>query len=390
MNHTSAATNFSSTETASSNQPPEPNPLTIEARICFTAVYILIFTLSVFGNSIGLHVVYTKAPSRRITDLLIKNLAIADLIFTFTNLPLIAISLHLSGPFVWIGGTFGNITCKLIFYAVPVSIAASVITLIVISFDRLCAIYFPLSQLLFHRHRIITGIIWLVALISMSPNLLLNRVSDAKGIDECTHEWPWGDDKKKAFLALRIFHVIAFIIMYAFPLLVIAVSNSLIAYRIWFHKGPGVGSRRLSNVSVRATRRKVVKLLMVVVIVFAVSWLPTYVLHYYIYFQHDVYNRIPLAWVLLLFCVSHSNCAMNPLLFIAFNKKFRHAFLDTTVALSFLPCRAVGSCVVYFREERSTTMFPDQIYQSQPSGPRLLPVKMGTRNGTANIHDTRL
>lgn len=390
MNCTNMATNFSSSETALSNQPPKPDPFTIEAKIGFTAVYILIFTLSVFGNSIGLYVVCSKAPSRRITDLLIKNLAIADLIFTFTNLPLVAISFHLTGPFVWIGGIFGDITCKLISYAIPVSIAASVITLVVISFDRLCAIYFPLSQLLFHRHRIITGIIWLVALITMTPNLLLHRVSDLNGINECIQEWPWADDQKGSFAPLRMFHVIAFIVMYAFPLLVIAVSNSLIAYRIWFHKAPGVAGRRLSNVSVRSTRRKVVKLLMVVVIVFAISWLPTYVLHYYIFFQYHLYKRIPLAWVILLFCVSHSNCAINPLLFIAFNKNFRHAFLDTTVALSFLPCRAVNSCVAYFREERSTIMFPDQSYPSQPSEPRLLPVKMGARNGAANIYDTRL
>ena len=81
-----------------------------------------------------------------------------------------------------------------IFNAVPVSIIASVITLTVISFDRFCAIFFPLSQALFHKHKTITAIIWLISLTTMAPNLLLFQVFQGGGRYYCYQVWPWDKD----------------------------------------------------------------------------------------------------------------------------------------------------------------------------------------------------
>ena len=369
----------------------------IEAKIGLTSAYIFIFAIALFGNLIGLYAVCTKAPSRRITDLLIKNLAAADLIFTITLMPLATISMHLIHPNLWIGGTFGNITCKLVFYAIPVSIAASVMTLAVISFDRLCAIFFPLSKMLFQNHKAITAIIWLLSLISVTPHLLLYQVSKVEDQYLCIQEWPWATSQEESYDVLRIFHVVAFIIMYAFPLLVISVVNSLVAHRIWFHKSPGADDRSHSNVSARVTRRRVVKLLIIIIIVFALCWMPTYAMHYLMFFQPDIFDAIPVSWVHLAFWISHANSAINPLLYIAFNKNFRFAFLDTVMALSFLPCHAVSACVVYLRGGRSISSHDQSSYQihqfsrpRQQSGSRVVPATMAARKDTGNTLDTRL
>lgn len=375
-----------------SNKTAGGSPYSIETKIGLIVAYLLIFVIALFGNSVGLYVVCFKSPSRRIAVLLIKNMVIADLIFALTIMPETVVSMFYESD-SWIGGIFGLITCKLVFYAVPVSITASVMTLTVISFDRFCAIFFPFSQAFFSKHKTITVIIWLTSLITMSPNLLLFQVFKKGDQYFCYPKWPWADDEEGTFHALRILHVIAFIFLYALPLLVMAVVNSLVARRVWFHKSPG-NTSSFNKTSAAVTRRKVVKMLLTIVIVFALCWLPTYVSHYFMFFQKDFWDEIPIIAKTLMFWVSHANSAINPLLYIAFNRNFRYAFLDATVSMFASPVRAVSSCVTYILEERSTSHLqntnPQLSRPRQQSRFRVAPDILGVRNGTGKTLDTRL
>ena len=354
--------------------------------------------MALFGNSIGLYVAFSKAPSRGITDLLIKNLAIADLIFTVTVMPGSVIFIIYEGP-RWIGGTLGHITCKMVFYAMPVSISASVITLTVISFDRFCAIFFPLSQTLFHKHKTITAVIWLISSITMTPNLPLFQVFQKGGRYFCYQIWPWAEDLNETFLALKIFHAIAFALLYALPLLIIAVVNSLVARRVWFHKSPG-NTESFNRTSAEVTRRRVVKMLVSIVVVFALCWLPTYASHYLMFFQPVVWKKIPIVVQHLMFWVSHANSAINPLLYIAFNKNVRYAFLNATIALFASLVRAVSTCTAYIMEKKSTSGAQEQndrpLRPRQHGGFRVAPATWkppktpGVRNGTGKTRENRL
>ena len=399
--HVSTEMNATDSPSAPTNTTASADLYSIAAKIGLISAYIFIFTMALFGNSIGLYVACSKAPSRRITDLLIKNLAIADLIFTVTVMPDSVIFIIYEGP-RWIGGTLGHITCKLVFYAVPVSIAASVITLTVISFDRFCAIFFPLSQALFHKHKTITAIIWLISLTTMAPNLLLFQVFQDGGRYSCYQVWPWAEDLEETFLALKIFHVIAFVLLYVLPLLIIAVVNSLVAQRVWFHKSPG-NTASFNRTPVEVTRRRAVKMLVAIVIVFALCWLPTYVHHYLMLFQPVVWGEVPIVVGHLMLWVSHANSAINPLLYIVFNKNFRYAFLNATIALFASPIRAVSTCTACIMEERSTSdaaqqqnHLPPRPRQHAYGGFRVAPATWkppktpGARNGTGKTRETRL
>ena len=327
-------------------------------KIGLVSAYVSIFVIALFGNSIGIYVVSAKAPSRRISNLLIKNLAIADLIFALTVLPHTVLYIHFEDN-RWIGGTVGTVTCKVFFYIIPVSIAASVITLTVISVDRFCAIYFPLNQGVFHKHKTKTAIIWLTSLLIMSPHLLLFQVSKSSrgDLNICSPKWPWAKDLMETFLALRVFHIVGFILLYALPLLIIVVANCFVARRLWFYKSNEISAE------VR-TRRKVVKMLIIIVVVFALCWLPSYVNHYFMYFQTDDWHKIPIEVRLLMFWVSHANSAVNPILYIAFNKNFRYEFVDATFALFTSPVRATRACLAYISEEQSTST-PDSRGQTE-------------------------
>ena len=193
---------------------------TTETKAGFTFAYITIFVISLLGNSVGLQVVVSaKTSSKRITYLLIKNLAVADLILTLTVMPYSVLLMYFDR---WFGGLMGTITCKLFCYAILVSIAASVITLTIISIDRFFVIYYPLKLTLFHKHKTITMIIWSVSLLAGSPHLLLYQVEKFRDHYVCLPEWPWSKNIIETYLVMRAFHIFAFIVLYALPLLITA------------------------------------------------------------------------------------------------------------------------------------------------------------------------
>ena len=74
-------------------------------------------------------------------------MAVADLLLSFTVMPF-QIAYFYRGV-RWFVGVFGTITCKALFYAITISIAATVFTMMFISFDRFYAIFYPLREKLF-------------------------------------------------------------------------------------------------------------------------------------------------------------------------------------------------------------------------------------------------
>ena len=324
-----------------------------ETKVGFTFAYITIFVISLFGNSVGLKVVVSaKTPSKRITYLLIKNLAVADLILTLTVMPNSVWFMYFDHN-RWFGGTMGTITCKLFFYAILVSIAASVITLTIISIDRFFAIYYPLKLTLFHKHKTITMIIWSVSLLAGSPYLLLLQVEKFRDHYVCLLVWPWSKNIIETYLVMKAFHIFGFIAFYALPLLITVVVNCLVARRVWFHKSPG---NACSNRSSTAAKRKVIRIIAIIVVGFALCWLPTYINHYFIVFQAAVWEEMPIAVSTFNLWLGHANSAINHLFYIVSNRCFRKTFLDTLTVLFAFPCRVVSHCMSYFTEEPLAAM----------------------------------
>ena len=375
----------------STNATTASDVLSVTSKIAVVTAYVIIFTIALFGNSIGLYVVCAKETSRRITNLLIKNLAIADLISTVIVMPYSVLFVFF--PHQWFGGIMGEITCKVVFYAVPVSIAASVTTMVVISLDRFCAVYFPLNQALFHNHRAVTFVIWLFSLISMTPYLFIYRVFKEGDTHSCYQVWPWADDQQETFLALRIFHIILFFLFYLLPLLIMAVFHFLVGRRLWLQGTLG-STTSVNRAAAEVSRRKVVKMLAVLVAVFALSWAPTHLFHYFIYFNQDILNKIPIVVMNFMLWVSHANSAINPMLYIALNKNFRYAFLDAAVALSTCPVRAVSARTTYFLESQVTPhshLTNDRPFrQRKHSAFRLAPAVAGYGQNARQGHETKL
>ena len=104
-------------------------------------VFGIIVFLGIIGNALVIVVVATNAQMRSTTNVLILNLALADLLFIVLCVPFTATDYALNS---W---PFGLIWCQCVQYLIYVTSYVSIYTLILMSFDRFLAVVFPVSSL---------------------------------------------------------------------------------------------------------------------------------------------------------------------------------------------------------------------------------------------------
>ena len=315
--------------------PPQPDSVGIplDLKIGLTSAYVVIFLVALFGNSVGFYVVVIKkeSSSRSVTNLFIGNMAVADLLLTITIMPFSVAFLYRNT--LWIGGTLGSVTCKALFYVMPVFISASVFTMMLISFDRFYAVFYPLKEKFFQKPKVLSAIIWISSFGLMTPNVLMFQTSEEQpGVYYCLEKWPWAPpndtDFTETYKVLKSFHICLFVVLYALPLSVTLFIYFLICRKLWLGKIPGnVTDSKIA--AENRLKRKVTCLLVITCVVFAVCWFPVYVNHYFWYVRPDQSHKLPSKVQMLFIWIAHANSALNPCLYILLNKKFRQKFQAT-------------------------------------------------------------
>ena len=293
----------------------------------------MIFLIALLGNTLGLFVVLKK-PSRshRVTNIFIANMAVADLLLTVTLMPFQVASFYRFN--YWIGGILGNITCKALFYLIPVSIAATVLTMMLISIDRFYAVFYPLKEKISRKPKVLSATIWILSFGLMLPYPLLFQVrfSPALNVHLCLQAWPWEDPNdptlKETYRVLKIFHSIVFVMLYALPLSITSIIYVLICRKLWLRVIPG-NATNSNRVAAEKSKRKVVRLLVIIVVIFALCWFPMYVDHYFWFVRPDLVDKLPVEVASFFAWLAHANSAINPCIYILMSDKFRRELAST-------------------------------------------------------------
>ena len=100
------------------------------------------------------------------------------------------------------------------------------------------------------------------------------------------------------------------------------VVYTVICRKLWLRKIPGnVTTANLA--AAQKSKRKVVRLLVVIVLVFAICWFPSYINQYIWFVRPELSNSLPTEVQLCFLWLGHANSAINPCLYILLNSKFR-------------------------------------------------------------------
>ena len=323
---------------------PEERPYTDQNRFVRTSLYLVVMVVSLVGNAIIICIVRKNRRMRNLTHYLIVNMAVADLLITVLHMPYrLQIQLTNSDAVV-VGGLMGKLICKLVGYSQDVSIASSVFTLMGISVDRFMAVVFPLKRAtLNHKARYVVGPIWIMSIVICSPLLYANKMEEYEGEFYCFEEWlPLVESET----AGRYYTAVQFALFYVVPLIVVAVLYSCIAFKVWNRHIPG--QRHLPRARFYSVaRKKLLRMFIVIVCLFAACWLPYHVV-FFLQFFNDKYLYCLIPETIMFYCLfaGHANSAINPCIYFAIHKEYRKGFSQVMLPVCCLRfSTTISSCL---------------------------------------------
>ncbi|XP_039628698.1 neuropeptide FF receptor 1-like [Polypterus senegalus] len=296
----------------------------------FIVAYVFIFLLCMVGNSLVCLIVLKNKKMRTVTNMFILNLAVSDLLVGIFCMPTTLVDNLITG---W---PFNNAVCKMSVIQ-GASVSASVFTLVAIAVERFRCIVYPFHQkLTLKKAHITIIIIWVLALIMMSPSAVTLTVVKEEYhfmVDEFNNTYPfytcweaWPDHEMRT-----IYTTILFSHIYLAPLILIVIMYAWIAVKLFRSPVPIRDGHTEDHDGHRVSRKKikVINMLLIVALLFSLSWLPLWTLMLLTDYGKLTASQLNLVTVYI-FPFAHwlafFNSSVNPIIYGYFNENFKRGF----------------------------------------------------------------
>ncbi|XP_015274435.1 PREDICTED: G-protein coupled receptor 54-like [Gekko japonicus] len=304
--------------------------------ICLTAMYLVSFVVGFAGNVLSLRMLTRRRPNRRVPSLratrsLLINLAVCDLLVVCVCMPITV------GNLIYKAWVYGDFLCRAVPFVQAVSVSASVLSLTGISLNRYYSVHNPLHARSFFTRRKILGTIlgvWVLSSGICMPLVFMNKrdeIGVVRGLPVvfpiCTEVWPQKRIK-------QAYNFLLFCALYCLPVLFNMVICCLTVHRLWSPTRPprdrGALSRILPASRLRI-RKKVAQMVVALVLLFAVSWLPIYMMDLWIEFHSpkSLQEGVPPPWALQLRPFAQwlglTNSSLNPICYCFVGNVYRSA-----------------------------------------------------------------
>ncbi|XP_031626002.1 allatostatin-A receptor-like isoform X2 [Contarinia nasturtii] len=275
----------------------------------------IIGLIGLMGNALVIIVVTANQQMRSTTNILIINLAAADILFVIFCVPFTATDYVASE---W---PFGHLWCKYVQYMIVVTCHASVYTLVLMSFDRFLAVVHPVTSMSLRTERNATLAIvaaWVIIVTTGIPAALSHGVVN----------YPYGGRNYTACLFLSeegynlvAFQVSFFLSSYVIPLFLISLLYVGMLLRLW-KNAPGCNPSAES----RKGKRRVTRMVVVIVLVFAICWLPIQIILVLKSLKLYGNSHITVIIQIISHVLAYMNSCVNPVLYAFLSDNFRKAF----------------------------------------------------------------
>uniref|UniRef100_H0VZC5 Gastrin/cholecystokinin type B receptor n=1 Tax=Cavia porcellus TaxID=10141 RepID=H0VZC5_CAVPO len=347
----------------------------------------------------GTRVLGLSRRLRTVTKAFLLSLAVSDLLLAVACMPFTLLP-NLMGTFI-----FGTVICKAVSYLMGVSVSVSTLSLVAIALERYSAICRPLQarvwQTRSHAARVILAT-WLLSGLLMVPYPVYTAVQPVgPRVLQCVHRWPNARVRQtwSVLLLLLLFFVPGVVMAVAYGLISRELylglrfdgdADSESQSRV---RGPGglsgsapgpahqngrcrpesglsgedsdgcyvqlPRSRPALELSALAAstpapgpgprptqakllaKKRVVRMLLVIVVLFFLCWLPVYSANTWRAFDgpgaHRALSGAPISFIHLL---SYASACVNPLVYCFMHRRFRQACLDTCARCCPRPPRA--------------------------------------------------
>ena len=317
FNHTALENNVTNNSRESVQSGSSSSPA-LTVVVGLTIANILAIFFGTLGNSLVIISIVIYRGMRSTTNFFIASLAGADLIVTCTCMPLFYVYNVVKWP-VW---PFGSAGCRILSFLVHMSVMASALSLLAISYDRFISVFFPMKRFITpSRAKKIVVFIWFVSPFLLLPSLLhhdtVSKIYDGKKATMCVESW----STPKELHSYQMYRISCYFLF----LLQISILYFLIGHRLYTRQQPGEQTSQ-SRAKDLLNKRKIIKMLFLVVALFALCWLP-YVINKLLNIFPPRPDYVPPdLFVFVGNFLGLLNSVANPLVYAVLNKNFRTAF----------------------------------------------------------------
>ncbi|XP_062858545.1 neuromedin-B receptor [Trichomycterus rosablanca] len=292
-------------------------------RCVIPSVYILIICVGLLGNITLVKIFITTSSMRSVPNIFISSLAIGDLLLLVTCVPVDALRYFYEE---WV---FGGVACKLIGVIQLTSVGVSVFTLTALSADRHKAIVNPMdiqtsSATFWTCLKAIS--IWVVSVLLAVPEAVFSQVvhmSDGNSTFAACVPYPLSNEMHP-----KVHSVMIFLIYFVIPLGIISIYYYHIARTLITsaYNMPGEMSEHTKRQM--ETRKRLAKIVLVFVGLFALCWFPNHLLYMYRSFNYEQIDSSLLHLIITLLArvLSFSSSCTNPFALYLLSDSFRRHF----------------------------------------------------------------
>lgn len=290
---------------------------------------ILILLLNMAGNILVCVAVRKTRKLRSFRNyyygLFLMSLAIADMAVGSLCMPFILLYYETGKyPFGFFGSTA---VCKLIPALSLLCQGASIFSLTSLTLQRFMGIVYPMkARLTLRKVKLLLGLVWLCAFMSALPQIIVMDVNQkVEGEDnKFSCEEFWGNPPYDIILK-EGYTLYLFVAEYLLPLVIIGVAYGKMA-TVLNRRDEGLEGRKSTTSRTKTNHKKFIRLLIVLIVSFALCYLPNHVLFFWLDYGTGADN--PYFSILMKyshFCIWLNSC-LNPYLYGACDDYFRQSY----------------------------------------------------------------
>lgn len=294
------------------------------SKAILMVLYSIIIFVSLVGNMMVLITVCGNRNMRSVTNVFILSLSVSDLL-----LALIATPINM-GNVMSTYWKYGAFACKIVPCITTFCVACSSLTLCCIAFERFYAIVYPLKVKFFQASTRLVPLlvtVWMTSLLSGIPQVFyfeLIKVKDVCGKtvnDICT--LPLITSNTMEFFQLWL----PFVILFVAPLMVMTILYSIIIIKLWGRRPIGISMKTSDSYRLKQKKRAI-KMLVTVMVLFIVCWLPIQTFNAVGEKESNNTPDVTLQWKAFLKCMALSSSCYNPIVYAFMNENFRKNFAN--------------------------------------------------------------
>ena len=296
------------------------------AKVIKTAAYSILLLLSLIGNSMVPAVVYRNPELHNSVNYFIASMSISDMLLPIFALPERIKQIYVSQAIWQIDGAFGSIVCKFRAFVVDSSYIVTVLSLIIVSFERFFAVIYPFKiQPLRSKKACFVAIAftWVLAMLYSSQSFYTWRLTTDSGKTYCIYSWEPAFNSAQAREIEYIVFQVCFSII---PFVVLSGLYSSIIISLWRNKAPG----RVALKQRRQKEKKYQRITSMLLTVVALFLVPQAAVNIYAFLSSFVWtvtrpcsNR-HVTFVLVYLSFTYQ--AFNPYIYCIFNTRFKKGF----------------------------------------------------------------